>query len=174
MYVRRSGLIVAGKHISPARLSFPTTVFDNLEVHSAEQFINLISEFLKEQDMHGKRILVVLDETAVFEKTVEIDKSGKPDKIMAAYVAAMPFQPGQRICIGVNDNSSLHLYATNAHLADCLSQAIKLSGAGRLLAITPAAAYGLADDQPLSSAVTTFITDSSVRSRANLASVSPV
>lgn len=170
IYLRRSGLVVAGRRLKPARLNFPPELVDNLEVLRHDKFITGCQDFFTEHGLRNKRILVVLDHSVVFTKTVELDKSGSPDALTEAFVAAMPFNTSQRACVTLHEQNNLRLFATNAELYTDLVEALRLAGAGKLLAITPAAAYGLTEDnKQLASAIEQFINDTKVRAQANFA-----
>ena len=172
VYVRRSGLIVAGKHVAPARLNFSPEIVDNLEILHPQKFITGCQDFFSAHDLHGKRVLLVLDNSVVFSKIIELDKTGKPAALAAAFVDAMPFDVGKRACVIVHSNQSLELYATNAELYESLSEALHLCGIAKLLAITPADAYHLGEDnQKLASAIEQFVADTKIRQQADFTDI---
>src|SRR5882757_11367444 len=94
IYVRRSGLIMAGKHIKPARLTFPEAGLQNMDVIDPEVLGMACQEFFESHDAKGQRVLLVLDHSVVFTKTIALDKSGKPALLAKDFVASMPFEPG--------------------------------------------------------------------------------
>ncbi len=147
IFMQRSGLLVSGRRLPSMRLDFPDDIVHNLEVVVPGKLASLCQKFFAERELHGKRLLIVLDYSVVFEKTIELDQSGKPDLIMEGFVAAMPFEPGQRACLAYQSGSSLRLFATNADLYQAVANALSAANAGSLAAITPIAAYNLGNDQ---------------------------
>ena len=174
IYLRRSGMLVAGKRVAPARTNFSAAIVDNLEIIQTDAFIAHCQQFFNDHELHGKRVLLVLDPSVVFVKTIELSKSGKPDQLANAFIEAMPFEPGKRACVVVKDQRQLKLYATNADLYETISEALRLSGVTKILAITPAAAYPLSEGkQQLSAAIEQFVADTKVRQHANFMSLTP-
>jgi len=174
VYVRRTGLIVAGRRIAPARLTFPADVLANMEVLAPDKFTGGCQQFFKSHGVHGKRALVVLDGSIVFDKNIGLDKSGKPDALADAFLAAMPFEPGKRALLTLRQSDALQLYATNAELYQCLVQALRGAGAAKVTAVTPAPAYDLGQDKPqLAAAIGQFINDTSVRAQADFLGTTP-
>lgn len=143
VYVHRSGLLIAGKHIERARLAFPEEVVSHMEILQPEAFAKLCRQFF---DMHGlqrKRVLMVLDNDLLFTKKIELGKTGNPDALTDAFIAAMPFEPSQRACLTIQAKSRLQLLATNARIYQATAEALHASGIAKLCAITPVAAYDL-------------------------------
>lgn len=175
IYLRRNGLVIAGRRVTPARLNFPPELVDNLEILRHDKFIEGCRDFFVAHSIHSKRVLVVLDHSIVFSKEAVLDKPGKPTAIVKAFVDAMPFDAGKRACVTLQGPTTLKLFATNAELYQDLMEALRLSGASKLIAITPAAAYGLDEDhKQLSTAVEKFINDTKVRSQADFANITPL
>jgi hypothetical protein len=167
VYVRHSGVIIAGKKLNPARLTFDPEQIENMEVVSDDSFTDNLRDFFATNGLKGKHILMVLDDSIVFSKTVPLDTDGKPSDIADTYIEAMPFSPGQRACLRVLSESELRLFATNGQLYLAIADALDQAGAGRLLAITPAAAYPTTGKQQLAAAVQQYVNDTIVRSKAN-------
>ena len=168
IYLQRNGLLVAGRSMKPARFVFPAGTVDNLEIEQRDKFITACQQFFKENELHGKRVLLVLDYSVVFEKTIALDKAGQPETLLEGFVAAMPFEPGKRACLGVETGSQLRLFATNAELYNGVAGAFVAAGGGALAAITPIAAYNLGDTERTVSAATEHILkDTTVEKQAN-------
>lgn len=147
VFIQRSGLLVAGRKLSPARLDFPDDLVRNLEVVLPSKLREACRQFFTDHELHGKRFQLVLDYSVVFEKSIELDKSGKPDLIMEGFVEAMPFEKGKRACLALQTGDVLRLFATNAELYQTVVTAIDGAGAGAVEAITPISAYNLGDGE---------------------------
>jgi hypothetical protein len=170
IYVRRSGLVVAGKRLSPARTSFDPAQFENLEILDHEAFIAHCQKFFEDHDIRGKHILMVLDNSLIFSKSAPIENAQDAVQLREAFIAAMPLEPGQKAIVTNQSAEGIDIYATNADIYTDITEAIHLAGAGRLLAITPATAYDTPAGSKLSAAIQTYINDDSVRSSASFTS----
>lgn len=174
IYLRRSSLVIVGRHIAPAKLNIPPELINNLEVLSSGKLIDSYVEFFSSHDVHGKRPLLVLDQSVVFTKTVPLDKSDDITALTDAYVAAMPFRPGQRACVQFRSNNQLQLYATNVELYQTIQEGLREAGGGKLMAITPVAAYQLDDATKFGAAIEFFVNDKEVRRKANFSTAAPL
>lgn len=174
VYVRRGGLIVAGKHIKPARLSFSDAWLSNLEVIDEAAMGEHCSTFFSEHGVKGQRLLVVLDHSVVFTKTVAIDKTVKVADVLKEFVAQMPFEPGVRACLALQSAEALSLFATNARIYSVLAAALNQAGVAKVIAITPLAAYGVNESAQLSGAVVDqLLRDTTIKTKADFQSVEP-
>jgi hypothetical protein len=171
VYLRRNHFIVAGKHIPPARLNFSRELVDDLEVRRPDKFIAGCHEFFVAHKLHNRRVLVVLDQSVVFTKTVPLDKAGNPAAIAQAFIAAMPFAAGKRACVQLREADQLRLFATNADLYGAIIEALRLAGTNKHIVVTPAPAYDLAGDEQLGTAIERFISDASVRAKLNFSDI---
>jgi hypothetical protein len=167
VYVRRNGLVVAGKKLTPARMTFATDQVENLEVVQDNAFTDSMREFFVQNSLKGKHVLMVLDDSVVFDKTVALDSDDQPSVVADSYIEAMPFEPGKRACLRVLSEAELRLFATNGQLYLAIADALDQAGAGKLLAITPAAAYPTSGKQQLAAAVQQYVSDTAVRAKAN-------
>lgn len=169
VYVRRTGLVVAGKKLAPARMTFNPEHVENLEVLKDADFTDSLSAFFAEHGVKGKHVLMVLDDSVVFTKTVALGSEGKPGTIADAFIDEMPLDQGKRACLRVLSESELNLYASNGQLYITIADALDQAGVAKLLAITPAPAYPTPETgkQQLAAAIQVFINDTSVRSKAN-------
>jgi hypothetical protein len=169
VYVRHNGLIVAGKKLTPARLTFNTEQLENMEILDVDGFTDALRSFFVEHDLKGKHVLMVLDDSVVFAKSISISSDSKPADLAQDFIDAMPLNPGQRACLRVGNESDLKLYGTNGDLYVTIAEALDEAGAAKLLAITPATAYPAPESgkQQLAAAVQQYVNDTSVRASAN-------
>ncbi|MGH7241212.1 MAG: hypothetical protein ACREGB_02880 [Candidatus Saccharimonadales bacterium] len=168
VYVRRGGLVVAGKKIAPARLSFAVEQVQDMEILRDEPFTENLRDFFVEHGLQGRHVLMVLDDSIVFTKTVALDEDGQPGAIADKFIEQMPLSPGKRACLRISGTSKLDLYASNGQLYTAIAEALNQAGVTKLLAITPAAAYpNNGSKQQLAAAIQQYINDTAVRSSAN-------
>lgn len=169
IYVRRSGLVLAGKKLAPARMNFEASYFENMDVRDHEAFIDHCRKFFEEHNLKGKHILLVLDNSLIFSKSARLENTQEGRQVRDDFVAAMPLEPGQKAIISNLAPDGIDIYATNAAIYTDISEAIHAAGAGRVLAITPAPAYDTPDGGKLSAAIQTYVNDTAVRGSANFA-----
>lgn len=175
VFLQRNGLLIAGRRTKPAKFALPNDLVQDLEVQNRTKLVDSCRQFFVASGLHGKRVLLVLDYSIVFEKTIKLDQSGQPDKLLESFVAAMPFASGQRACLGVEAGSELRLFATNAALYETVSEALHAAGVSSVNAVTPIAAYRLSDqERTLSAAAERVLKDTAVEKRANFLDVTPV
>jgi hypothetical protein len=174
VYIRRGGLILAGKHIKPARLTFDEAAVSNLEVRDADRYGTILQDFFEGHGVKGQRILVVLDHSVVFTKSISLDNSGKPALLAKNFVDAMPFEPGIRACLSLKSPDTLRIFAANSELYQVLVDALHGAGASKIIAVTPVAAYGIREADKLSSSIVDqLLQDNTIRGKANFLSVAP-
>jgi len=174
IYVRRSSLLIAGKHIKPARLNFPPDATFNLELVDADVFGTLCQDFFTSSGLKGQRTLLVLDHSVVFAKTIALATGSKPTQLTSDFIAHIPLSQGDRACLSFKTTDTLRLFATNAALYQVIADALHDAGGGKLVAITPVAAYGISEGEQLSSTIVDqLLRDTTVRTKANFLGVKP-
>jgi hypothetical protein len=175
VYVHYNGLVVVKKHAPQAKLKFPPELVANLEVTDAGNFLNLCQQFFADNGLRHKRVLMVLGYNAVFEKKIALDKAGRPNALTDAFVAAIPLEPGQRACLSLHSENQLHLFATNAGLYQPIAAALRASDAAKITAITPVAAYNFTGkERTMDVLAEHFLKDTTVRKKANFATIDPL
>ncbi len=175
VYLHRNWLLTAGKRSGSTRFDIPETFVKNLEIIQPEQFAKACRQFFEDNKLHGKRVLVVLDPSVVFDKTIALDQSGQPDLLIQGFIDAIPFEAGRRASISVQTGSSLRLFATNPELYTSIADALHAAGVSKVVAVSPAAAYDLANDERTVSAATErFFANTALSRQANFLSTQPV
>lgn len=175
VFLQRNGLLVAGRRTKSAKFALPDELLHDLEVQNRTKLIDSCQQFFAASGLRGKRVQLVLDYSVVFEKTIKLDQSGQPDKLLDGFVTVMPLADGQRACLGVQSGSELRLFATNAALYEAISDALRAAGVSNVSAITPIAAYNLGGQERTVSAATEHILkDTDVEKRANFQGVTPI
>jgi hypothetical protein len=176
VYVRHGGLIIAGKKITPARLTFNPDQIENMEIIDENAFTDTLRDFFVTNNLKSKHVLMVLDDSVVFNKTVTVSTSDKPAAVAQSFIDAMPLNPGQRACVRVVGASELKFFGTNGDLYITIASALDEAGVAKLLAITPAKAYPAPESgkQQLAAAVQQYVNDTAVRDSANFQHVALV
>lgn len=169
VYFSRNGLITVGKKTKAAKLPIGQDLIHHLEMQDPDQFIQRVADFFAKRGLKGKKVLVVLDPSAVFSKQLGLLDKDQAEEKMEDFVAQMPFEPDQRIAVKLESDEGYKIFATNMDLLWCLSQALTQARVGSVVAITPAAAYSLEPGSRPDAAIDQFFSDKSVRKAANFA-----
>jgi len=168
VYVHRSGIIVYGKHVIQARLQFPADAVSRLEVLNSRAFAQLCAEFFIEKHLKHARVLMILDYSIVFEKSIGFDESGKPDMLAEAFISAVPLEPEQRLVRTVSSKDQLQIFATNGDLVTYITEALTAASVAKVTSIVPVAAFHLdSTKQPVSKLAELFFSDSTTRKSAD-------
>lgn len=173
VFVRRTGLILAGKRTAAARLSFGEKLVHNMDVLDSTQLRELCHRFFTDQDIKHHKVLVVLDQDIVFEKKLDKEDLRATDEALESFVSAMPFEAGKRAAFSVAVDDRTHLYGTNYELFFTIIEGIEAAG-GKIVSITPLMLYGLEAGQKLKDVVGRLLKDSTVRKQANFARSEPL
>lgn len=176
VYLRRNSLAVGGKHISFVKQNLTPDLTNNLEIINRDKFIATCRDFFSVRDIRNKRVLVVLDRNIVFAKTIELSDPSKDSatSMASTFIDAMPFNPGQRVCVQFREDRKLQLYATNNDLYNTLLEALRMCNMRKLIAITPAAAYKIDFTAKPSDVIEQLMDDRTVRQTFDFSTASPV
>jgi hypothetical protein len=175
VYLRRSDLFIAGNHLPTIKLTFPGSVVHNLTLQDKNKFVHDTEEVFVSKNVSGKRVLIVLDDSMVFAKSVNLEETDKNtlNKIVADYVDCMPFEPGQRACLTLQNDKILDLYATNSDIYLALEEAMRRSKVRKIIATVPAAAYKFKKMHTNAEIINSYINDKEIYRIADFNSVSP-
>jgi hypothetical protein len=176
IYIRRTNIIVAGKNVAAAKLNLPREIINNLDILDTNSLLLSARDFFSARQLKGKRVLIALDDSVVFNKSIQIDKSDKAAVADSfnAFVDAMPFNPGQRSCLQILGNDRLDIYATNSQLYEIVVEALKEAGVSKIISVTPTSAYKLDSNLQPAEAINNYLNNSDVQKLADFLSVSPV
>ncbi len=175
VYVRRNDLIVAGKHIAPAKLTIDKEMLNNLEVCDPDKFIATCQVFFSSHSLTGKRVLVVLDNSVVFFKNLPAENGqGTYANAAESFVTSMPFEPGVRACLELRDDNRPELFATNSKIYEAVTEALRMSKVKKIAAIVPVGAYSLERGIKPADAIERYMNDREVYRTADFSTVTPV
>ena len=164
VYVRRNDLIIGGKHINAGKLKLPIEIVNNLEILDPDSFIDLCQDFFSSHNLKGKRALVILDQSIIFSKLIELNSSNKNDLDLYIdnYIDQMPYLPSQRSVIKYKDNEKFKIYATNADIYQAVVDSLKLCGISKIVSISPSSAYTIDFSLKSSEIIDQFMIDKKV------------
>ncbi|MFI5271320.1 MAG: hypothetical protein ACHQT9_04745 [Candidatus Saccharimonadales bacterium] len=175
VYLRHNDIIVGGKKIDPGRLALPSESFIHLEVQNPELFASTCADFFRSQGLKGKKVLIVLDDSVVFSKVVQLDNENRANiaGILTGYVDEMPINEGYRSVLGYQVKDALYIYGTNAMLYEALEDALNRSGVSKVIAVTPSEAYDIDFTAQSAEIISNLLMDKTVRNKINFSTVSP-
>lgn len=141
-YLSRTGLALYDRRRDVAKADLPTDLVENLEVRDAGRLEELWSKFLEGAGVRGQRLLIVLGDSVVFQRTVDRVNASQDQTNRESFKAMLPFEPEQRGLVGVTTHEQLVLFGANRDLYNRLYTAAERAGA-RIMAVVPAMAYGV-------------------------------
>jgi hypothetical protein len=176
VYLRRNNLFVTGKHVSPANLAIANDLLNFMEVVDNTKFIATCTDFFSSHGLEGKKVLVVLDQSIVFTKSIILSDANKEGTEAAVnkFIESIPFESGQRAFEQLETDSELELYATNSDLYRSITEALDQSKVRRIVAIIPSYAYKLPKDIKPAESVNQFMSNKEVRKIADFSTISPL
>ncbi|HSE61387.1 MAG TPA: hypothetical protein VLA88_03765 [Candidatus Saccharimonadales bacterium] len=144
LHVTREGLTgytKSGKNGHSQKLSFPPEVVRNLEVVDQPQLAKLVATFAAENKLHGQRVVILLDDSVIFQKIVPAAEEIKQPGVVADFEHKVPFDPEKRRVITLHPKDQLVILGTNRVLYETIATALQTVGA-KVLAAAPMAIYG--------------------------------
>ena len=154
IYLRRQDVVFINKQTS-VRLDIPVGLVQNLEVIDAAKLSELIAGFLDQQHCHGKRVLLALDPTVVFHKSISAKQSATIIAAANNFEYQLPFDVGNRQAIAITKKDGISFFGVNKQLHQTVVRGIQ--HANKLLAIVPAASYGVSGSKSVDSKIITAL-----------------
>jgi hypothetical protein len=144
IYIKRNSLLLLDGQAS-TKLPLPEDAVVDLEVVDATKLTTVCEQFFTAKNLHGKRLLVVLDRAIVFDKIVPLGMGADPGPLVDAFRNSVPIDPGAMKLLNLHKEDKLFLYATNKVLYGTVISVLDRAGV-KVFAVTPAAAYKLPSD----------------------------
>lgn len=139
IYLKRdSVLLFDGK--TTKKLSLPVDTVADLEVIDKTKLSLLCDQFFADKNIRNKRVLMVLDRSVVFDKTVPLSAKADFTPFAEAFRASIPLEADKNQLLVIHDNEKLFLYATNRPYYETIYASLLHLNA-KVMAITPIAAY---------------------------------
>ncbi len=115
----------------------------NLEVLDEAKASVLFVDFLTKQQIKNKHILILLNDSILFEKAIPLRQNTNATSLSDEFISKVPFSARYRAALRVlRGNQQLTVYATNMALYSLLAMACK-NLKNKVIAVSPAATFGL-------------------------------
>lgn len=139
LYLRRQDAVLITK-TSSARLNLPLEVVYNLEVRDAPTLTEVISQFLQSHKIRGQLILIVLDASVVFQKTLAL-QGINAQAATQDFASKLPFEAEAKQTLAVTEKDQLILQGVNRLF--CRAVAAGVLKQNKLKVVAAAAAFGI-------------------------------
>ena len=142
-YRKRNSLVIYdGKNTdSVATIEIPKDVEKNEEILNLSKFQNLVSDQVKSLVTKGQKVIILLADEVIFQKTIPSTDSRPQDQQIQSFLEDVPFDPGKIAQIQLATQDGLLLAATNRDLYEPIVGCIDQVGA-ETSAVLPAQLFG--------------------------------
>jgi hypothetical protein len=121
-----------------------------LEIQDAQRLRASVAEFAQANRLGGRRVLIMLDRSVVFQKAVNLKDQVDPEASKADFESKVPFDPADKQVLEVQQKDRQFLFGVNKTLYATVKAALEQSGA-KVQAVVPAIVYGITDPDKLTS-----------------------
>lgn len=99
-----------------SKLDFDPKIIQNQEIVNQDKFDEVLIEFLNKLSIKRAKVIIILAEGLVFEKSIKIDKKEEIESTVQKFLDEVPFDPGQIAKIEFYFNNTLNIIAVNKNL----------------------------------------------------------
>jgi hypothetical protein len=153
--VERDRLLLYPKGKVPL-LPLSEDVIQYLEVKDGARLQAAVADFAAKNNLRGRRVLLMLDKSIVFQKAILLAKNLDPLAVKADFESRVPFNPEDRQVLSMQQKDRQFLFGVNSAFYHLLMQAIVQAGA-KVTAVTPAIIYGITDTSKVNPAKLTQV-----------------
>ena len=139
LLVQRNAVVLQNRQAKGSKLTLEVKLVRNLEIVDRPALLSKLTTFLGA--VKNQRVLVVMDRSVVFDKTIDDAEHVVPTEAVRLFTAALPFEPARRAVISTHAARQLQLFGTNNDLVHVLIEALE-AVAAKAIAVVPLAAYG--------------------------------
>jgi hypothetical protein len=146
--ISREGLVLYNKKGASRQSAFIPEVVRNLEVFDPEQLSKQVAAFAAENSLRGQRVIILLDESVLFQKIMPKTADANIGGIAADFENKVPFDPENRKVIALHPKEQLVLLGANKQMYEIIAGAFVAAGA-KVIAVSPLAVFGKGKEEPL-------------------------
>src|SRR3990167_10473985 len=114
---------------SMATIEIPKDVEKNEEIINLAKFQNLINDQVKNLVSKGQKVVILLADEVIFQKTIPSTDSRPQDQQIQSFLEDVPFDPAKIAQQQIQTQEGLLLFATNCDLFDPIVTALEKIGA---------------------------------------------
>jgi hypothetical protein len=141
LLLKRDAVLAYGAKGGEAQLDLTSDLVRYLEVVDPRTLAAKVAQFAEQQGLRKKTVLVLLDESVVFQKTVPREDAATPEKIQQNFEAMLPFEQADRRVLALQPKGHLVLIGTTSLLYRLVVLGLTTVGA-KVVAVTPASVFG--------------------------------
>lgn len=140
LMLSRELLIAHTNKDEQAKLEFPTSVVNNLEVIDATKLVELVGNFADRYGLRGRKLVLVLDDTIVFQKVVALTSRVDATTAQAEFQEKMPLTKTDQRVLSLKLKDQLVLLGANGSYYLLVVQALLNRGV-KVLSVAPLAMF---------------------------------
>jgi hypothetical protein len=141
LLLKRDALMAYGARGGEAQLDLTDDLVRHLEVVDPRSLAEDVAQFADQQGLRKKSVLVLLDESVMFQKTVPANDALNPGKIQQDFEAMLPFEQADKRVLALQPKGHLVLIGTTSLLYRLVILGLTTMGA-KVTAVSPASVYG--------------------------------
>ena len=140
LHLTRDAIVAHTGKSEHAKLEFPTSVIRNLEVLDAAKLSELVAVFADEQGLKGRKVVIVLDDSIVFQKVVALAQDSDVAAIETDFQEKIPLPQDSLRVLSLKLKDQLVLLGANSSYYLQVVQALANKGA-KIVSVTPLAVF---------------------------------
>ncbi len=113
LQLTRGALISYTNKGEQARLDFPTSVVQNMEVIDQAKLAELVAGFADKYGLRGKKLMLVLDDSIVFQKIVPLAADADPTSLQTDFQEKIPLATDTQRVLALKLKDQLVMFGTN-------------------------------------------------------------
>jgi hypothetical protein len=165
LLLKRDSLVAYGAKGGQAQLDL-TDLVRHLEVLDPRTLAEKIAQFADKQGLRKKSVLVVLDESVVFQKTIPLHTSTNMQTVQREFENMLPFEQADHRVLALQPKGHLVLIGTTSVLYRLIVLGLTTAGA-KVTAVVPASVYGKLSSKFTHEQVTAVIHNGRLATLAN-------
>lgn len=168
IFIERDSVVLLTKK-TKIKLELPPEVVQNLEVIDAMKLAELVERLLRTNKIHKKKLLLVLDDSVVFQEALPLSKDTNLQNMVKDFESKIPLEVDSKQVLALGQKERLVLFGVNKQLYQAIIAGLDKTS-NKPLAVVPAAIYGVnAGNKFTLPAINRYFRDSKPLRLANLA-----
>lgn len=126
-------------------LDFPADIVSNSDIISPNQYEKLLVDFIAPEIVRKQKVILVLSEDIIFQKSIPLIEVKILDENMADFVNMIPIESQQLVKRGVKVDDNVQLFAVNKQLFEKIIEVLE-KASFEVLALVPLSLYSTDGD----------------------------
>jgi hypothetical protein len=164
--IKRDALVAYGGKGGTAQLDLTADLVRHLEVVDPRTLASKVAQFASEQKLRKKVVLLVLDDSVIFQKTAPLAENTDVAKIRQSFDAILPFEAADHRVLLLQPKGHVVLIGTTSVLYKLVMLGLATADV-RVSAVVPLSVYGKLKGNLTQQQVTEIIHNTRLADRAN-------